>query len=438
MASPIRRRAQETRWHTASRVLAWLRLHPGATRAELAHDLQLTSGLATELTGRLRALSLLAETPAPPRGRGRPTTVLGAHPEGPVVLAIDIRVADRRYAIAGLDGRLLNLAAAPHADGPGSGRGPHPGAGSAAARPAGGLSELTSVRQEGGPPEVISVRHDSRDPEAVLAAVRRIVDASRDTYGTRLRAVALAVAGTVHDGRLAQSATLGWRDVDLTPLTAGTLLKLLPGNDASLAGLAEARTGAAVGAGAALHLLVEAGIGGAFTVDGQPSTGAHGAAGEYGHQPYGDRSLLCPCGARGCWDLEIDGRALARHLGVAEPADPRGYARQVLDRAAHDQEARRALEAVAGALGAGIGALVNLHDPDTVTLGGLAAPLRAAAPESFAAAYTGGLMAFHRGQPPPVVDAAHGDDGALHGAVLLALDHVTSEAALAEWSARSH
>jgi len=401
MASPIRRRAQETRWRTASQVLAWLRLHPGATRAALAHDLQLTSGLATELTGRLRALSLLAETPAPPQGRGRPTTVLGAHPAGPVVLAIDVRMADWRYAVAGLDGRLLDITTLRHADG-----------------------------------DPAAAGTDSRGPAAVLAAVRRTVDEERERYGTRLRAVAIAVAGSIHDGRLAQSATLGWRDVDLTGLTVGTAVPLLPGNDATLAGLAEARTGAAVGARAALHLMVEVGIGGAFTVDGRPSTGAHGAAGEYGHQPYGDRSLPCPCGARGCWDLEIDGRALARHLGVPAPADPRGYARQVLDRAAHDSAARRALRTVAAALGAGIGALVNLHDPDTVTLGGLAAPLRAAAPDSFAAAYLDGLMAFHRGQPPPVVDAAHGDDGALHGAAILALDHVTSETALAEWSAR--
>jgi predicted NBD/HSP70 family sugar kinase len=393
MASPVRRRAQETRWHTASQVLAWLRLHPGATRAALAHDLQLTSGLATELTGRMRALSLLAETPAPPQGRGRPTTVLGAHPDGPVVLAIDLRMADWRHAVAGVDG---------------------------------GLRDVTGAR------------HVSRDPEIVLADIRRVIDAVRERYGHRLRAIALAVVGSIHDGRLAQSATLGWRDVDLTALTAGGTVRLLPGNDATLAGLAEARTGAAVGARAALHLMVEVGIGGAFTVDGQPSTGAHGAAGEYGHQPYGDRSLPCPCGARGCWDLEIDGRALARHLGVAAPADPRGFARQVLDRSPRDPATRRALAAVAGALGAGIGGLVNVHDPDVVTLGGLAAPLRAAAPDVFDTAYTDGLMAFHRGQPPPVVDAVHGDDGALHGAAILALDHVTSETALAEWSAGPH
>ncbi|WP_309234128.1 ROK family protein, partial [Micromonospora sp. ATA51] len=32
-----------------------------------------------------------------------------------------------------------------------------------------------------------------------------------------------------------------------------------------------------------------------------PVTGAHGAAGEYGHLPLGDRRRHCPCGARGCW-----------------------------------------------------------------------------------------------------------------------------------------
>ncbi|GLW30508.1 ROK family transcriptional regulator [Actinoplanes regularis] len=390
MASLIRHSAREARWHTASRTLAWLRLHPGATRAALARDLGLTSGFATELTGRLRTLRLLAETPAPPQGRGRPTSVLGAHPEGPVVLAVDLRLTDWRYAVAGLDGRLRDSTGA---------------------------------------------EHGSLDPRTVLTAVRQVVDVVRDSYGNRLRAVALAIPGSIHDGRLAQSTTLGWHDVDLTELTAGTGIPLLPGNDATLAGLAEVRTGAAVGARAALHLMIEVGIGGAFTVDGCPSTGAHGAAGEYGHQPYGDRSRRCPCGARGCWDLEIGGQALARHLGAPTPADPHGYTRQILDRAG-DPAVQPALETVAAALGAGIGALVNVHDPDKITLGGLAAPLRAAAPDSFTSAYTDGLMAFHRGQPPPVVDAAHGDNGALYGAAILALDHATSETALAEWATR--
>lgn len=90
------------------------------------------------------------------------------------------------------------------------------------------------------------------------------------------------------------------------------------------------------------------------------------------------------------------------------------------------------------ALGAGVAGLVNAHDPDLVTLGGLAVPLRAAAPAAFDTAYMDGLMHFRRTQPPPVLDALHGDDGALHGAIAVGLDHVTSESALAGWADLPH
>jgi predicted NBD/HSP70 family sugar kinase len=99
-----------------------------------------------------------------------------------------------------------------------------------------------------------------------------------------------------------------------------------------------------------------------------------------------------------------------------------------------DPRAARAVRTVAAALGAGIAGLVNAHAPELVTVGGLTGPIRAAAPDGFEAAYTGGLMAFHRAAPPPIRVAAHGADGALHGAAAVGLDRVTCEAALAEWA----
>ena len=202
-----------------------------------------------------------------------------------------------------------------------------------------------------------------------------------------------------------QAPTLGWGQVDLSPVTAGTGLPLLTGNDATLSGVAEARTGAAAGARTALHLIVEVGIGGTLMLDGIPASGASGAGGEYGHIPFGDRARRCPCGARGCWDLEIDGRALATHLGEPEPDEPYAYAEAVLRRcrpgsgACGRQGGRRTRLGIAG--------LVNAHDPDVVTLGGLAIPLRAAAQTAFERAYSAGLMTFHRGSPPPVLAATH-------------------------------
>ena len=270
----------------------------------------------------------------------------------------------------------------------------------------------------------------------MLSSIRRALRRIHASYGHRTRAVGIAVAATVQHGRLVQSATLGWRAVELATLAVDAHLPLVIDNDATLAGVAESRHGAARGAGTALHVTVEVGVGGVLVVDGLPVRGATGAGGEFGHVPFGDRRLRCPCGARGCWDLTVDGRALARHLGAAAPPDPRAYATDVLARCGRDSEARAAVNRVGKDLATGLAGLVNALDPEVVTLGGLAEPLRAAAGPHFTDALTGGLMAFRRPNPPPVLAAELGDEGALHGAAASALDTVLSEDGLDAWVAK--
>jgi predicted NBD/HSP70 family sugar kinase len=164
----------------------------------------------------------------------------------------------------------------------------------------------------------------------------------------------------------------------------------------------------------ALHLRVDAGLGGAVVDAGRLVPGARGAAGEFGHLPMGDQAVRCPCGARGCWGTAVDGGALARLLGEPEPPDPVTYARHVLAR--RDEAARMAVAAAAGALGRGIAGLVNALDPDVVTLGGLGADLLIAAPDELHAACRVGLMRFRRATPPPVVAARLGEEGPVTGA----------------------
>jgi predicted NBD/HSP70 family sugar kinase len=388
---PAARRGQRRgQWQTAADVLGQVARQPGITRAAVAKELRLSTSSTTEVTARLRDLQLLTETPAPSQGRGRPTTVLRPHPRGPVILAMELQQADWQSAVVSLDGVLHDQQA---------------------------------------------IRHRSRRPDAVLAALRAGVDSAKAQYGDRLLAVSLAVAGTVRENRLMQATTLGWSALDLSPVVGDTGLPLLVGNDATLSGVAEARTGAAAGAGTALHLIVEVGVGGTLILDGIPASGATGAGGEYGHLPFGDRSRACPCGARGCWDLEIDGRALARHLGEPEPDDPYGYAEALLQRL-NEKPVARAVELVTAALAAGVAGLVNAYDPEVVTLGGLAIRLRAAAPTTFATAYAEGLMTFHRANPPAILDSTHQETGALLGAAALGLDHITTSTALAAWSER--
>jgi predicted NBD/HSP70 family sugar kinase len=388
-----RLRADLARWQTSRALLALVATRPRITRAEATQILRLSSGAASELVARLRNARLLDERPAPPRGRGRPTTELVAHPDGPLVVVVDIRHEQWQVAVSDLVGRVTVAA---------------------------------------------SARHRDRAAPAIVARIAAEIMELRRTFGERLRAVSVAVPATVRGGRIVQASGLGWRDVDLTALRLEHEdAPLGVGNDATLAGSAEARLGAGTSARVLLHLTVEVGIGGVLVADGVAVTGATGAGGEFGHMPLGTPGIACPCGALGCWDMDVDGRAMARRRGEPQPDDPRAYATAMVTAATADPTARRAVEACARSLGAGTAALVNAFDPDRITLGGLASELHAIAGRELAASYRHGLMGFHRREPPPVVQAHFGDDGPSIGAAHAGIDLVTSEVGLATWVERT-
>jgi predicted NBD/HSP70 family sugar kinase len=345
--------------------------HPGVTRADAARLVGVGTGAATEIVARLGQAALLAEVPAARSGaRGRPTTVLVPHPAGPLVLAAAITQESWRLDVVELGGKVLASAGA---------------------------------------------EHDGAGWAGVSAALTAAIGDFRGRYADRPRALGIAVPGTVSPAHRLDAANLGWRDIDLRELwpAAGVFVA---GNDATLAASAESRRGAAVGASVALHLRIEGGLGGAVVDHGNVLIGARGAAGEFGHMPFGDPAVTCPCGASGCWGTAVDGSALARLLGRPTPRDQVTYARRLITKAAPTPAERSAVRAVAAALGRGIAGLVNGVDADLVTLGGLGIDLLTAAPEELRAAYLAGLMAFRRDDPPPIVPTALGDDGPIAGA----------------------
>ena len=356
-------------------LLAAVHARPGLTRAEAARLLGIGTGRAAEVVGVLVAGELLAEgPPVATAARGRPTRPLTAHPAGPVVLAAALGHATWRVDAVELGG----------------------------ARVAGRRGE-----------------HAGESAATVLARLGEAVQQLHDSLGDRVRGLGVSAPGIVTDERWLDATVLGWRHVDLTAVWPDAEL-VVADNDATLAAVAEVRRGAAVGARSALHLLVDAGLGGAQVDGGRLVGGASGTAGEFGHLPLGDPAVECACGAWGCWGPAVDGGALARLLGDPMPADPGAYGRSVVAR--DDAAARAAVATVATRLGRGVAGLVNALDPDVVTLGHLAADLLAAAPDELQAAVTAGLMRSRRDAPPQLVAAALGDLGPLTGAAERAWD----------------
>ncbi len=386
----------ELRLHNLIRLLR--AVHVGGaelTRSQLTRELGLARGTATVLMSELAAAETVLERPQTDRPRGRPTHLVGPHPRGPLALAVDLREDSWSISAAAL----------------------------------GGASQMLECRH-----------HTAGLAIEVLAELSGALRHRMAELTGRVVGIGVAVPASVRDGRIVDAVHLDWHDVDLISLLRlddDPVVQL--GNDASLAALAEARRGALRGVDLGLHLHVSLGVGGALVVAGRPLTGAHGMAGEFGHLPLaGDPRRGCACGSTGCWDLDVGANALIRHLDHDIPIHRRlHHAGQLIAEAATGNPASaRAVDAVARALGRGIGALVNAHDPETVTLSGLGAQIHEVAAPAVAAGCEETLMAFRRRSPALLAVSGLGAAAPRIGATELIFDAFLTTEGLRTWRDR--
>ena len=267
------------------------------------------------------------------------------------------------------------------------------------------------------------------DIDYVIGVARSLLHERLDALQAQCAGVGIIAYGLVEraSGIVVLAPNLGWRNVDLpTRLGVPAGIPLYVDNVARLAAIAEARRGKAHDSATALYIHAAVGLGGALIIDGQPMRGRNGFAGEYGHLPFGQKNQDCHCGARGCWETEVDQLALARAAHrAATGAEATAVAAEVLAAARDgDAVAREAVDLVATGLGRGLGALVNLHDPDVVVLAAHAADIHQATPALVDRAMREAVMDPHREHLPPVRSASFAAEGPELGAADVLFDRV--------------
>ncbi|HEY7177336.1 MAG TPA: ROK family transcriptional regulator, partial [Micromonosporaceae bacterium] len=185
--------------------------------------------------------------------------------------------------------------------------------------------------------------------------------------------------------------TIGWDAVPLADMLAahGVAAPVFVGNGANTQAQAEMWFGAARGAQHAVVALVGSGVGAAVIADGTPFGGTTGGAGEWGHTTlvYGGRQ--CRCGARGCLEAYVGAEAVLDRYAALDGAPALGadHEDEMAAIAALVDAARSAggpgsglgrgaaadlVSETADLLGASIGNLINLFNPERVVLGGWA------------------------------------------------------------------
>jgi glucokinase len=213
--------------------------------------------------------------------------------------------------------------------------------------------------------------------DAILATIRRL--AAEVRADQPIAGVGIGSGGVISGGVVTAGTGLlsGWVGTDLVRHVAqlvggaGTGLPVTALNDVHAHGVGEAWCGAGAGRDPVLVIAVGTGLGGAVIEGGRPMAGAHGVAGHLGHiAARAADGLPCSCGAIGHLEAISSGYGIVQlfHRLGGEPTVRE--ARDVADRAGSDSYADLAMQKSAEALGAAVGDMINIIDPEVVIISG--------------------------------------------------------------------
>jgi glucokinase len=222
----------------------------------------------------------------------------------------------------------------------------------------------TIVRRIGRPTE-------KESQEKLLALLDEIVDG---LMADDVVAIGFGLPSTIdqRSGRVVGSVHIPIGDLDFRDRMA----KILPvpvalDNDANAAAIAEWKVGAGRGTRHMIMLTLGTGVGGGLILDGKPYRGSVGAGAEIGHMvlEYGGAPCGGNCTGHGHLEQLASGGAADRAAQRILGRDATG--RELVGAAREgNAEALDAIVEIGRRLGAAIGSLVNIFNPEVVVIGG--------------------------------------------------------------------
>lgn len=222
------------------------------------------------------------------------------------------------------------------------------------------------ISESAGLVDVVTV--PTRAAQGYETSLAQVHFAIRSVLRTEVRAIGIAAPGPLHPktGVVLNPPNLpGWRDVPLAGIVQIEYgLPCRVENDANAAALAEARFGAARGHASVFYATLGTGVGAGIVIDGKVYHGKSGQAAEGGHVTIDWRSKdVCNCGLPGCIEALASGTAIARRYGRSADEIASGAA-------GGDARANEILDGVCEMIGAWLGGIVSLLDPDVIVIGG--------------------------------------------------------------------
>jgi len=198
----------------------------------------------------------------------------------------------------------------------------------------------------------------------------------------------LSVCGNIdtETGDAVLVANLFWRNVPFGRMARERFgVPNYPATDVRMALMAEVLWGKAKGLKDVAWMTLGTGYGGYLFLDGKIYGGAHGFAGNLGHNIYDERTGdLCGCGQKGCFESFVAGPAIASQgqlaadqgkskilVNLSENSRLPVTTRMVFQAELQgDQASKEIIDEVIRKLGISLSSMVNLLDLEMIVLGG--------------------------------------------------------------------
>ncbi|QEN05117.1 ROK family glucokinase [Thiospirochaeta perfilievii] len=209
--------------------------------------------------------------------------------------------------------------------------------------------------------------------------INELNDKAKSDFGADVLGVGIGVPGVVSKelDHVFKCTNLGWFDVPLREiLKEKTSFSVYIDNDANLAALAEHYVGSLQNVDSGILLTLGTGVGGGVIVNNKPFRGGNGLGLEVGHMVIGENFFNCSCGKNGCFETFASATAIVRHFEkmLADnniTVDHEISSKEIFDRAAKGEELPlKAVDRYTTYLAIGINNVINVLDPQVISLGG--------------------------------------------------------------------
>jgi predicted NBD/HSP70 family sugar kinase len=324
-------------------VLWSLYLRQSGSRQDLGAATGLSAASVTNVVRELLDEGIVLETGLADSDGGRPRAMLGMNPEYGYVIGVDVGETRTRV-------ELFDLC----------------------------MAERAKTEYP-----LNALEHDVDDVVGqILAGLDAVIAESR-VDPAKILGVGVGIPGIIEQGPevLVHGQTYGWDAVPIgrllragrTPGLPSYFDRLFFDNGAKTMGQAELWFGAGRGTRNAVVILIGSGVGASLISGGTTYKGATSSGAEFGHITVVTGGRKCRCGSTGCLEAYAGAEAILERYGrPMATRDQEAALAELIDAAGTSPLAAAILDETAQYLGAGIGSLINLFNPERVVVGGWA------------------------------------------------------------------